>query len=63
MELIMKKPFTKETLYKLAFKEACDMLVRTKWYKTNASAEGSILTLIKKRYGKPTRDEREDKPK
>lgn len=53
MELIMKKPFTKEVMYKLAFKEACDMLVRTKWYKTNASAEGSILTLIKKRYGKP----------
>lgn len=37
------------------------MLVRTKWYKTNASAEGSILTLIKKRYGKPTRDERDNK--
>ena len=40
---------TRERLYKLAFKEACDMLVRTGWYKTNASAEGSILTLIKKR--------------
>ena len=40
---------TKEMLYKLAFREACDMLVRTGWYKTNASAEGSILTLIKKR--------------
>jgi len=53
VELIMEKPFTKEILYKLAFKEACDMLVRTKWYKTNASAEGSILTLIKKRHGKP----------
>jgi len=53
VELIMKKPFTKEMLYRLAFKEACDMLVRTRWYKTNASAEGSILTLIKKRYGKP----------
>lgn len=47
---IIKQEISKETLYKLAFKEACDMLVRTRWYKTNASAENSILTLVKKRY-------------
>lgn len=46
----IKQKISKEKLYRFAFKEACDMLVRTNWYKTIESAQESILIKIRKQY-------------
>ena len=45
---VIKPKIEKVKLYRLAFNDACNMLVRAKVYKTTKSAENSILTNIKK---------------
>jgi hypothetical protein len=45
---IIKPKIDKAKLYRFAFNEACNILVRGGYYKTTMSAENSILTKIKK---------------
>jgi hypothetical protein len=45
---IIKPKIDKATLYRFAFNEACNILVRAGFYKSTRSAEFSILTRIKK---------------
>ena len=45
---IIKPAVDKKKLYRLAFNEACNMLVRAGLYRSTHSAENSILINIKK---------------
>jgi len=47
---LLKETISKEKLYRLAFNEACNMLVIHGYYKSTHSAEGAILCRIKKTY-------------
>jgi hypothetical protein len=46
----LKETINKEKLYRLAFNEACNLLVINGFYKSTYSAENSILMRIKKTY-------------
>ena len=45
----IKNKIDKKKLYRFAFNEACNMLVRAGFYKTTKSAEGVILNKVKKK--------------
>ena len=46
----IKEKINKEKMYRLAFNEACNLLVINGFYKSTYSAEGSIIARIKKTY-------------
>jgi len=47
---LVKESISKEKLYRLAFNEACNILVINGLYKSTYSAEGAIIGRIKKTY-------------
>lgn len=46
----IKERISKEKMYRLAFNEACNLLVINGFYKSTRSAEGSILSMIRKTF-------------